>query len=70
MLQIEDNAGGIDQTIIDKIFDPYFTTKFKSKGVGLSLYMSKIIVEKSMDGSLEAENAPGGARFVLTLPLK
>ena len=70
VISVEDNAGGIDQTIMDKIFDPYFTTKFKSKGVGLSLYMSKIIVEKSMDGSLEAENAPGGARFVLTLPLK
>ncbi len=68
-ITVEDNAGGIDEAIKEKIFEPYFTTKFKSKGVGLSLYMSKIIVEKSMEGSLEVENTASGAKFVLTFPI-
>jgi signal transduction histidine kinase len=67
-IKIEDNAGGIDEKIKDKIFDPYFTTKFQSKGTGIGLYMSKSIINKSMDGELYAINTEKGAMFVINIP--
>jgi C4-dicarboxylate-specific signal transduction histidine kinase len=63
VVTITDNAGGIPENIIDKIFDPYFTTKGPDKGTGVGLYMSKIIIEKNMNGSLTARNVEGGAQF-------
>jgi PAS domain S-box-containing protein len=68
LLSIIDNAGGVPEEIIDKIFDPYFTTKFKSQGTGLGLYMSKTIVESSMDGVLEVTNSTDGAIFTIEIP--
>ena len=55
-IEIIDNGGGIKQEIIDRIFEPYFTTKHKSAGTGIGLYMSAQIIEKQMDGELVAEN--------------
>ncbi|MCX8070158.1 MAG: GAF domain-containing protein [Thermodesulfovibrionales bacterium] len=69
LLKITDNAGGIKDGIIDKIFEPYFTTKFEAEGVGLGLYISKITVEKNMGGSLIAKNVDGGAQFIISLPV-
>ncbi len=51
-----DNGGGIDENIIEKVFEPYYTTKYKSAGTGIGLYMSKQIVEKHMNGSIYCKN--------------
>jgi C4-dicarboxylate-specific signal transduction histidine kinase len=63
VVTITDNAGGIPEDIIDKIFDPYFTTKGPDKGSGVGLYMAKIIIEKNMNGTLSARNVVDGAEF-------
>ena len=63
VITIEDNAGGIPQGIIEKVFDPYFTTKGPDKGTGIGLFMSKAIVEKNMKGALTVINTAEGARF-------
>jgi len=60
---ITDNAGGIPEEFIDKIFDPYFTTKGPDKGTGVGLFMSKTIIEKNMNGRLTVHNTAEGAEF-------
>jgi len=62
-LTIEDNGGGITTSPKSKIFEPYFTTKSESNGTGLGLYMSKVIVEKNMQGKLRVKNTLEGAKF-------
>ncbi|QKJ21813.1 transporter substrate-binding domain-containing protein [Poseidonibacter lekithochrous] len=64
---IKDNGGGIDSEVLDKIFEPYFTTKHPSKGTGLGLYLSKKIIEEGMGGSIYVQNDTVGANFVITL---
>ena len=63
VVTITDNAGGIREDIIGKVFDAYFTTKPLGKGTGVGLFMSSAIIEKSMGGRLSVRNVEGGAEF-------
>ncbi|QSZ42037.1 HAMP domain-containing protein [Sulfurimonas aquatica] len=66
-LEIEDNAGGIPSELLEKIFDPYFTTKDEGKGTGIGLYMSKTIIENNMHGTLKVKNNKNGAIFSIQI---
>lgn len=75
---IKDNAGGIPNNIIDRVFEPYFTTKENAGGTGLGLYITHTIIEKNLKGTITVENEVfeyegqehKGAKFVITLPLE
>ena len=56
IIEIKDNAGGIDEGIMDKVFEPYFTTKHQSQGTGIGLFMCKEIINKHMNGQLNISN--------------
>lgn len=66
-ITVEDNGGGVEEEIKDKIFAPYFTTKFKSQGTGVGLYMSQIIIEKHFNGTLSFKNKNDGVEFTITI---
>ncbi len=79
MISFIDNGGGIDANIIDRIFEPYFTTKHKSTGTGIGLYMSKQIIEKQMHGLVTMKNITSKlgtkttyqcAQFIIAIPIK
>ena len=65
IITIEDNGGGINITPIDKIFEPYFSTKQAKSGTGIGLYMTKTIIEKNNNGKIEISNSPIGAIFTI-----
>jgi signal transduction histidine kinase len=69
-ISVSDNGNGIPQTAIDKIFQPFFTTKPTGKGTGLGLSMSYEIVTKAHGGELKVDNKPGeGVTFTIVLPV-
>ncbi|MBI5847292.1 MAG: PAS domain S-box protein [Nitrospirae bacterium] len=67
IIEVGDNGTGIPDAVMPRIFEPYFTMKEQSKGTGIGLYMSKIIIEDHMKGSLTVKNGPGGAVFTIIL---
>ncbi len=67
---IEDNAGGIEENHIDKIFEPYFSTKHASIGTGIGLFISNMIIKNSLNGIITVENGHDGAKFTITIPIK
>ena len=77
VILIKDNAGGIEENIINRIFEPYFTTKDKKVGTGIGLYMCEEIIHRHMNGDIKVENADfnyeninyKGALFTIKLPL-
>ena len=77
IIEFLDNGGGIRKKVMDRVFEPYFTTKFKSKGTGIGLYMTRNIVENNLNGKIEVFNKKfnmenqkyRGALFKITLPL-
>lgn len=69
IIEVKDNGGGISNDFIDAIFDPYFTTKNQSHGVGIGLYIAKNIIETRMKGSIKANIIKLGSCFTIVLPL-
>ncbi len=65
IIKIRDNGGGIDKDILEKLFEPYFTTKHKTQGTGIGLYMSKNIIERNMNGYISVKNTNDGALFTV-----
>ena len=70
IIKVVDNGGGFDESIINSIFDPYFTTKGNSNGTGIGLYIAKNIIETRMEGSITAKNIKDGSCFTISLPIK
>lgn len=69
IFEIYDNAGGIDEEIIHKVFEPYFSTKEKRHGVGLGLYTSKLIVNLQLQGIITVTNTKDGVTVKISIPI-
>ncbi|MBF0153220.1 MAG: PAS domain-containing sensor histidine kinase [Magnetococcales bacterium] len=69
VITVDDNGGGIPPSVVDHIFDPYFTTKDDTHGTGIGLHIAKMIIEQNMQGNLTTMPLPGGTRFEIRLPL-
>ncbi len=69
VIEVQDNAGGISKENIEKIFEPYFTTKHKSRGTGLGLFMSKMICEQGLHGTLDVKSKKKTTIFSIKIPL-
>lgn len=67
-LQIKDTAGGIPKGILPRIFEPYFSSKGPTSGSGIGLYISRLIIEKTFGGTLQARNSEDGALFEIRIP--
>ncbi len=70
LIEVQDNAGGIKQKNAYKVFEPYFTTKHASQGTGLGLFMSKMICEKGMHGSLDVKSKKNITTFSIRIPIE
>lgn len=70
VIEVQDNAGGIPKENIEKIFEPYFTTKHKSRGTGLGLFMSKMICEQGLNGTMDVSSKKNTTTFTIKIPLE
>jgi len=70
VVAIKDNADGIPEDILPKIFDPYFTTKHQSTGTGLGLFRVREDIEQHLKGAIRVNNSPNGAEFLIIIPKK
>ncbi|MDD2358130.1 MAG: PAS domain-containing sensor histidine kinase [Thiovulaceae bacterium] len=70
IIEIQDNAGGIQEKEMYKIFEPYFTTKHTTQGTGLGLFMSKMICEQGFNGSLDVTSKKNITTFSIKIPLE
>lgn len=68
LINIEDNAKGVNEAILGNIFDPYFSTKNTKNGTGLGLYMSKIIINEHFKGNISADNKNDGLEIIIKIP--
>ena len=68
-IEISNNGGSIDDDVIDRIFEPYFSTKFEHQGTGIGLYMTKSIIQNNMKGRIEVQNIEDGVNFIITLSI-
>jgi len=68
-IEIINNGDNIKADILDRIFEPYFTTKFEHQGTGIGLYMTKSIIETNMKGRIEVENIKDGVKFIIVLSI-
>ncbi len=69
IIEVQDNAGGIAKENLEKIFEPYFTTKHKSRGTGLGLFMSRMICERGLNGTLDVKTKKNMTIFSIKIPL-
>lgn len=69
VIEVKDNALGIPSEYLEKIFEPYFTTKHSSSGTGLGLFMSRLIIEKSLNGTIDVANYSEGSIFTIKIPI-
>ncbi len=70
IIRLQDNAGGIKEKDIEKIFEPYFTTKHTSQGTGLGLFMSRMICEQGLHGSIDVKSVKNTTTFIIKIPLQ
>ena len=67
IISISNNCGNAKEEVLEKMFEPYFTTKFENQGTGIGLYMSKTIIEKNIKGTIDAFNKDDGVEFIIKL---
>lgn len=68
-IKLANNCGEVSPRVKERMFEPYFTTKFENQGTGIGLYMAKTIIEKNMHGNISVKNKDNGIVFIINLPL-
>jgi len=69
IIKLSNNCGEIPFEVRERMFEPYFTTKFENQGTGIGLYMAKTIIERNMQGSINVKSMNNGITFIINLPL-